>query len=392
MWKWSNFLHANSPSGRKIVRVNLDETAIRLDQREKNGHLTYAARVAKRSARSLTSSATTTQTRGMITLVAFICDNDEIQQVLPQVLIANEAHLTKAEPAAALRMHLGANTILWTGAKAWVTGALMCKIVNLLSQVLTPYKNRYHFIVSSDGYRAHMTKPVWRAFARAGFMYFLIPAKLTWALQPCDTHLFAALKRTLRFECQVLVLTTTDGRLTMTLLVRALARCISQVLRNTSWRTAFWDVGLTGVQACLSDRVLDKITLKYRPRISSSLPTLEELQAVFPARIVLPIDDIFRWFTQPAQRVAPVHVAVLAQNVVPAAHDPHRPWAGRLRSSSSLALPDGEALPSPPCPAPMMPPPEESPAPAPPPRVLPRGRRLLPWRARPARLPLPPPP
>ena len=97
----------------------------------------------------------------MVTLVAFICDNEEIQNVLPQILIVNEAHLTRAEPAAALRVLLDSHTILWTGKKAWVTSIMMCRIVAVLRNFLEPYKNRYHFIVSSDGYRAHMTKAVW---------------------------------------------------------------------------------------------------------------------------------------------------------------------------------------------------------------------------------------
>ena len=144
-----------------MKRVNLDETSVRLDQRERAGYLTSGARLLKRSARSLTSSATTTQTRGMVTLVAFICDNEEIQNVLPQILIVNEAHLTRAEPAAALEVLLDSHTILWTGAKAWVTSKVMCRIVAVLRRFLEPFKNRFHFIVSSDGYRAHMTKAVW---------------------------------------------------------------------------------------------------------------------------------------------------------------------------------------------------------------------------------------
>ena len=370
----------------------MDETSIRLHQAVRCGHLTTSARLLKRSARALTSSATTAQTRGMCTLVAFVSDKREVQDILPQVLLVNGKHLSKAEPAAALRMHLDANTVLWTASKAWVTSTMMCKIVKLLHKHLAPYQDAYHFILTADGYRAHLTRDVWRTMNRTRVMYHLIPAKMTWALQPCDTHVFAVLKDTLRRECQRLALSQQDGRLTLSLLLQALARCIASVLRGVSWRSAFWDVGLTGVQATLSDRVLEKLDMRERPRISHDLPSLTELQCVFPARSVLPIDDIFGWFTMPAPMRVPDHaVAAAAAINSPSAVHPLRPWLGRTRSGSSLALPDPEQRP-PTCPPPEMSSPAPTVPPPPLPRLLPRGRRLLPWAPLQPRLPAQPPP
>ena len=81
-----------------------------------------------------------------------------------------------------------------------------------------------------------------------------------------------------------------------------------------------------------------------RPCIASMLPTFAELQAVFPARSVLPIDDIFGWFiaaNNATARVPPVVVAAVAQHTV-AAVDPLRLWVGRTCSSSSLAAAEPE--------------------------------------------------
>ena len=270
----------------------------------------------------------------------------------------------------------------------------MCKIISLLSKHLNGYRSSHHFILSTDGYRAHLTRPVWRAVNRARIMYHLIPAKITWVLQPCDTHVFSVLKNTLRRECQVLALTQPNGRTSMSLLFRALARTISLVLRGVSWRCAFQDLGLTGVQAAVSDRVLGKLQLGSRPTVASELPTLQELQAIFPARSILPIDDIFGWFTFSANtpvREQSVAAAAAAVSHDHAAVDPLRPWFGRTRSSSSQPPPASQPAPLA-CPlpamsstAPMTPSPQ-------PPRMVPRGRRLLPWRPRHPTLPPPAPP
>ena len=371
----------------------MDETAIKLYQAVRAGHLTFHARALKRSARSLTTSATASQTRGMFTLVAFVCDDEMIQNVLPQICLVNEKHLTKAEPAAALRAYLDANSVLWTSSKAWVTSTLMCKIVKLLKKHLQPFFATHHFILTADGYRAHLTKPVWGAVNRARIMYHLIPAKMTWILQPCDSHVFAVLKNTLQHECQSLVLKTVDGRLTMSLLFQALARSILVVLRNRSWRTAFWDVGLTGTQAAVSDHVLAKLGLHGRPRVDDELPSLQELQAVFPGRVILPIVEIFEWFTfspaaSPIPRPASAHVVLAMQS-----RAAHHPLVGRLSSSSALDLDSApHAASAAPCPAMMPKPNPPRPPPATLPSAVPRGRRLLPWRPRLWRPLLPPAP
>ena len=113
VWRWSNFLHRRAPAGRRVVRLNLDETSIRLHQGGKPGLVRMSARVLKRSARSLTTPASTTQTCGMFTLVTIVCDDAAIQNVLPQVLLVNETRLSKFEPAANLRQMLDAHTALW---------------------------------------------------------------------------------------------------------------------------------------------------------------------------------------------------------------------------------------------------------------------------------------
>ena len=77
----------------------------------------------------------------MFTLVSIICDDVDIQNVLPQVLLVNEKHLSKFEPAANLRQMLDAHTTLWVVKKVWMTSELMCKVIKLLKQALRPYRN-----------------------------------------------------------------------------------------------------------------------------------------------------------------------------------------------------------------------------------------------------------
>ena len=102
---------------------------------------------------------------------------------------------------------------------------------------------------------------------------------------------------------------------------------------------AFWDLGLTGVQACISETCLQKLEMPSRPQVPDSLPTLVDLMTVLPGRSNLPIDDMFRIFLHRArppqsQAVAP------HEHIMPLAAAVAQPWLGRLRSSSALSSQD----------------------------------------------------
>ena len=95
VWCWANFLHDSAPPDRRPLHINFDETGIRYFQDARDGLLTESAREARRAPRSLTQSVPRGDTRAMMSLAAFICDDPEVQDHLPQVLLVS-ARLTPA--------------------------------------------------------------------------------------------------------------------------------------------------------------------------------------------------------------------------------------------------------------------------------------------------------
>ena len=57
MWQWSNFFHSHVHPAKTPVRINMDETAVRLCPSMRGGHLTKRAREQKRTPKSLTMNA-----------------------------------------------------------------------------------------------------------------------------------------------------------------------------------------------------------------------------------------------------------------------------------------------------------------------------------------------
>ena len=83
--------------------------------------------------------------------------------------------------------------------------------------------------------------------------------------------------------------------------IEEVMRCIGRTVRihleGNNWSEAFQHVGLTGHQLQVYWHTLDKRSLEDSVDAGKDLPTLTHLQAVFPRRLNLPIEDMFpEWF------------------------------------------------------------------------------------------------
>jgi hypothetical protein len=348
LWRWSNFLHSQIKSGKEALHVNLDETGIRMHQVSGQGLLVTAARQQKRKAESLAQYASTKMLRGNFTHVALICDNDEAQKLLPQILIVNK-HMVTEQQHHALVSGLPPNVILLRRHTAWMTSELMTRVLAVIKQSLAPFLDTHQIFLTADAYRAHVTTDVWKHCVKNSILYCLVPSKLTWALQPCDTHVFALYKHRLQTICQNVAVDSATGKLSLEAIVKGVCQCIAEILEGRSWASAFTDTGLTGSQAQVSQRVQAKLSFAAIPDAGSELPTLAQLQYVFPRNAVLPIDNIFGMFLSRSSAVGSVRIPYVDTTVHPA--DPEVWPAGpvtRSRSASRAIL--EAALAQEPCP------------------------------------------
>ena len=141
---------------------------------------------------------------------------------------------------------------VWVVENSWTTAEMMIRVLNHLKMCLQEWAATRQIILSADAFRAHISPNVWRRAAALDIMFFVIPAKMTWALQPCDTHVFARLKHYVASAVRAEMVRSTDNRVTIFMIVVAVNHALHQVVTTGNWRMAFWDLGLTGVQACIS--------------------------------------------------------------------------------------------------------------------------------------------
>jgi len=325
VWNWSNFVHGHIPPTETAVVVNMDETSIRLYQKPGHGYMVKVARKQKRSAKSLTINVPKGQLRGTFTHVAMICDDDGLQPHLPQFLFINRDQISQTE-FDSMQQEWHPNVRAHRVVNPWMTNDKMKIVLKGLADAIAAKSERRRVVLCADAHKTHIAASTWQSAAAHRFFYFIIPPKLTWALQPCDTHLFAIFKNRLSTTCQQLAIANGRRRWDITLLLKALNTTIGDVLNKRSWRKAFDDLGYRGNQQDVSKRVLEKVDLIERPEVPNDIPALETLMSCFPLRASIPIGHVFSAVLQ-ADRVR----QELAQRRPPEAETPELPSSSGSR-------------------------------------------------------------
>jgi hypothetical protein len=271
-------------------------------------------------------------------MLQYFCDDGEAQKLLPHILIVNK-HMVTEQQQRTLSAIMPGNVLLLRRHTAWMTSGLMTRVLLVLKKSLAHFMDTHQIFLRADAYLAHVTLEVWKPCVKHQILYCVIPAKLTWALQPCDTHVFASYKHRLQTVCQGAIVDSATGKFSLEVLLQCVCQCIVEILECRSWAKAFADTGLTGTQADVSARVLSKLTCEQIPEVASDLPTLAQPMDVFPKRAVLLIDNMFVMFLTPSSAGGPHRMPHAVTTVAPAKPDDMQPGPiTRSRAASRTTL------------------------------------------------------
>ena len=185
--------------------------------------------------------------RSTITHVAALCDRADFQTLLPQVVLVS-LNTVNQERLARIRMTAPACVRIWQYRKAWMSSTIMLRYMRLLGRCLREYRQTHRFILYVDVLKAHICPAVLRVASAVNIWICVVPAKMTWALQPCDTHLFARYKQVLTEEFQRRSGLTTTGEISWQLMLESLWHVILLLLQGRDWSQAFEAVGLLSGQ------------------------------------------------------------------------------------------------------------------------------------------------
>ena len=300
----------------------------------------------EKGARALRAAVPFWKRRCCLTHAAVVCDNPEIQPLLPQFVLGNFAAFLDCD-IDALRAACPPNVVLIRQKSAWVNQYMFPDLVAKIAEALEPFQARFQPILPLDAPKVHCSRRVLRACRRLGIWVVLVPALRPWLMQPLAPHGVLAYKRPLRQAYQD-ALIAKGGDLTMGEFLLCVYSAV-RVLFGVDWEAAFQRDGYGARQARLSERVTRELPA-VRPQAPSTAPSRDEVALCFPRRMGVPLELLFPPPLHPPLRRAPPVPRATAPRAGDDAVDTHvhgtRSVCAAAREAARVAaLPVGRRLP-----------------------------------------------
>ena len=201
-FRWMLFELA-AASASDVIVVNMDETMLSAVKERKKGNTD--ARMGHGSAFSGFARRPASMPR--TSLIASVCSSVDVQKVLPQIrVVRGEVGKTPSRAVLAAYADAGAPQIAQHGGNGWCTTVLLMWWLRCMMTALRKVKPAASVILVMDACPSHTSDAFLAACSRARVRLVIVPAKMTWCLQPLDTHVFSTLKQRIRereFEDQV---------------------------------------------------------------------------------------------------------------------------------------------------------------------------------------------
>ena len=342
LWQWWNCAASHVPPGFVLLRINLDETSICLFQGSGKGAVAFRKGKQCPSEEPVQGVARSTK-RSCLTHIGLVCDRPDLQPRPPQVIIGNE-HQFQAREMQALMAACPPNVHLIRQKSAWNNADVCKRVIQLLGVALRAYfdpslSKRLQPVLLLDACRVHLSRGVVSACLSQGIWPIIVPAKLTWLLQPLDTHAFLRYKAYLRTAYQLARIATPDGELSMAQFLQVIYDTIRKVLQGHRWARAFDENGLGQVggeslQALVSGYIRRHLQLSGPPASPAAAPTEDILKLCYPRNAKVPSRLLLRPYQRLAQPALPAPMAA-GRLALPVGR-PLGPHRGRGRGAGHL--------------------------------------------------------
>jgi hypothetical protein len=303
-FQWMNLALSECPHGKKPLILNLDETAVAYAYASQKGMIVSKTRLPEGTCKASETISSRADIRGNVTFIAIICDDPLIQPRLPQFILGNEHKFTH-RLLASVAGQISGNFIISRQKSAWNCHVTMRTVLSQIRDKLADLTDSRYIILTLDMASCHIHDTIYQHARRCNIRLVYIPAKLTFLLQPCDTHLFIKLKRKLRELWVKARYRHAKGQVEdkdWLLLVCAAAK---QVLNGTKWSHAFQATGALNGQGSLSSSIKMFLEWSETPVVLHGAPSVEDVQFCFPKGRLINLEKYIRWTpATPSEEVA----------------------------------------------------------------------------------------
>lgn len=232
--------------------INIDETAVERQIPRRAGTV-IRMHGSQETDHAIHERVTRRETHGHLTLIGAICSDPALQRHLPQLVLPRDASLTRAEKA---RLEAMAPPLTWVReTHGWVTVPVMKQVLTLYRREVLRHRPGTHVVVAMDAASQHLADDVIAHAARLRVHVLLIPARMTWLLQPLDSHVFAVLKRTFHMLQLEERSANPRGVVDGVAWIDVLERGVRTVLVERDWSRALVSNGLIHGAGSLRERI-----------------------------------------------------------------------------------------------------------------------------------------
>mgnify|MGYP001362111768 CR=1 FL=1 len=276
--------------------INIDETSIPLifthgkgNIMVVNGQQAWQGALRQRIAHE--------QTRLNFTHLATICNKPELQPLMPQIIFVGRNALRVADWNRICN-ELPPNVYLKRMPSAWNTNEQHRVFLRLLRAILEPFMDTYQPILFFDTAPSHMRGELLADLPLLGIWYAIIPPRMTWLLQPCDTHAFQKFKLFLKQNFQD-ELAEAGGRLAIEYMIKLVVKAIRKVLQRFVWADSFIQNGLTGNHRAISKYIRQQLQRVEIEPFSIECPTMDQIRRLWPRNRAVPLAQVMDSLADP---------------------------------------------------------------------------------------------
>lgn len=194
--------------------------------------------------------------------------------------------------AVALNASCPRNVFVARQKSSWVNVGVLLDILRLLFAALGDVVRTHSVVLHMDACRTHLHPSIAKACTAAGVFLMYIPASTTGWLQPLDVSVFAPYKLWVAREIERRRLATAAGTLSRAEVLEVYCRGIPAVMEARCWSSSFAVTGLSG-QDRLSGQLMRRLQLAAPEHISSTVPSLADLQCIYPRGANVPVEELF---------------------------------------------------------------------------------------------------
>ena len=257
--------------------LNMDETAIQHEYRSSAGISVELGRRKCAEMGWLGEKVKTAGTRAHCTLVAFVCNDNELQKHLPQIFLPGtlKSPLSPADrDAFAL---LPAPFEYWVGTSGWVTADIVKNLLTRIRRAVHARRPNAKILLLVDAASSHVQNEVLSHANRLHIYLLLVPGGLTWLMQPLDVFVFRQLKAAIREEHRKERTESDTGGIPAGKWITRTGNAVLQVLVNRHWADSFERLGLGNNHDHLTTRLgkyVQSLETVARVRLSDAEMTL----------------------------------------------------------------------------------------------------------------------